>query len=600
MGWGLYNLRMPLSAGSTLINKKYTVNQHLGSGGFADVYLATHNDLGYQRAIKVLNPANAGLGTQDAAEWERRFLLEAKLGNAIDNPHVVKVFDFERADDEFFLVMEYCSGGSLKERLYPDGSPQPLSEADTIVLAQQLCAGLAAIHTKGAVHRDVKPSNILFAADGTAKIADLGLAQESMGQSQPSGSLALAHPGTPEYMSPEQEQTTAYLTAASDAYSLGCVLFECLTGKLYKTVKGDVVSDFVTVSPALDSLIERLLEPHVAQRKADDSDFHKRFRKIAFVMAALDDLNTAEQELKKAALDAEKARQAKLAAEKEAAARAEQQAREQAEQARRAEKQRQQRAAAKKAEQERLALAAEQERQRKAAVEKARRANPAGIEWVDIPAGDFLYGDNKETRTIERAYKIGKTPVTNAQYKKFIDAHPKQPVPEHWDSNKRTFRTGHANKPVVYVSWEDAQLFCKWANCRLPSELEWKKAARGTDGRKYPWGNEPPKKEKSGLFRTQQGHCNFHRGSDFKNGDILTNVGYFTPKGDSPYGCQDIAGNVWDWCEDWVDNQKRYRVLRGGSWRNYETLVRCARRSRSTPTSRSDYVGFRVALLLNF
>ena len=115
----------------------------------------------------------------------------------------------------------------------------------------------------------------------------------------------------------------------------------------------------------------------------------------------------------------------------------------------------------------------------------------------------------------------------------------KRRLPAHWREGK--IPQGKDHHPVVNVSWEDARSFCQWANqvtgqalC-LPTEAEWEKAARGTDGQIYPWGNQPPEDKL----------CNFGM-------NILdtTSVGSYSPQGDSPYGCADMAGNVWEWCDD--------------------------------------------------
>ena len=159
---------------------------------------------------------------------------------------------------------------------------------------------------------------------------------------------------------------------------------------------------------------------------------------------------------------------------------------------------------------------------------------------VTIPAGEFLMGSNKKKGILvddsERpqhklylpAYRIACTPVTNAQYKRFIQATNYEP-PEHWE--KGSIPHGKKDHPVVYVSWQDAQAFCRWAGVRLPTEAEWEKAARGTDGRIYPWGNQKP----------DNALCN----CAFKASDT-TPVGAY-PKGASPFGVLDMAGNVWEW-----------------------------------------------------
>jgi formylglycine-generating enzyme required for sulfatase activity len=277
----------------------------------------------------------------------------------------------------------------------------------------------------------------------------------------------------------------------------------------------------------------------------------------------------AEQERQRIA--AEQARQAAARAEEE---KRRQEAAEQ-ERQRIAAEQARQAAAARAAEERRRREAAEQERQR-AAAGSARRQQTAptwqqiGIELVQIPTGEFLYGDDKR-RVYLPEYWIAKTPVTNRQYKAFVDA-TRHRTPPHWKSGK--IPVGKEDHPIVYVSWHDAAAFCQWAGVALPSEQQWEKAARGTDGRKYPWGAAEPDKHR----------CNFNR-----------DVGDTTPVGKYPAGANglfDMAGNVWEWCADWYEQGGR--VMRGGSWLVSARWVRCAYRDWSNPGSRYDSVGFRV------
>lgn len=227
-------------------------------------------------------------------------------------------------------------------------------------------------------------------------------------------------------------------------------------------------------------------------------------------------------------------------------------------------------------------------------------------EMVLIPAGEFLMGsdpsvdrdaqdrDAQDNEQPQHAlylpdYHLAKTPVTNAQYAAFVQATFRQPTPG-----------GEEDHPVVNVSWHDAIAYCKWLAevtgkpYRLPSEAKWEKGARGTDGRIYPWGN-----------RWDARKCNTREGGR----DDTTPVGAY-PQGASPYGLLDMAGNVWEWCQDWFseDYYQRspsenppgpgegiLRVLRGGSWRNDQHGARCACRGRDGPGYRSNYIGFRVA-----
>ena len=133
-----------------------------------------------------------------------------------------------------------------------------------------------------------------------------------------------------------------------------------------------------------------------------------------------------------------------------------------------------------------------------------------GIEMIHIPAGDFLYGEDKQVVYLDEFW-IARTPVTNRQYEAFVNATDYE-RPQHWDG--RAVHPSIANHPVVYVSWDDAQAFCEWAGTFLPTERQWEKAARGTDGRTYPWGEDEPTDKL----------CNFckQRGRDDARGPILT------------------------------------------------------------------------------
>jgi formylglycine-generating enzyme required for sulfatase activity len=246
-------------------------------------------------------------------------------------------------------------------------------------------------------------------------------------------------------------------------------------------------------------------------------------------------------------------------------------------------------------------------------------------ETVLVPAGPFPMGsteDNRQADNNERpqhqvvldAFRIGRYPVTNAQYAGFIErkGYEKQ---DYWTKDGWVWREGESitqpgywedprwnqpDHPVVGISWYEAVAYCRWLSqatgqeFRLPTEAEWEKAARGEHGREWPWGNEFDLQKantlETGLQRT-------------------TPVGQYSPACDSPYGAADMAGNVWEWCQDWFagDYYQRspsenppgpkkgvIRVLRGGSWYNNVDIARCACRGGSYPDSRRDYLGFRV------
>lgn len=268
---------MQLQPGQTILGGKYRVERLLGRGAFGEVYLATHLELNVPRAVKVLHRDTPGVGSTEFGAYRGRFQLEAQVGARLDHRHVVRVYDFEEADGALYLVMAYCPGGSLKDHLAHNRETRqlmPVEEARHI--ATDLAHGLAAIHALEIVHRDLKPSNVLFDADGGAQVGDLGLAQVPGASLR--GSLlsvpAPDHPGTPEYMSPEQETTKSRLRPPSDVYALGAILFEMLTGQLYNNVRpGTRVRSLRAETPAwLDDLIAGMLAQKPEDRPWDGAE----------------------------------------------------------------------------------------------------------------------------------------------------------------------------------------------------------------------------------------------------------------------------------------------------------------------------------------
>lgn len=227
---------MSYTQGVIILNK-YRIEELIGCGAFAEVYCATHLALNAPRAIKILRKDAPGLGSTEYSNIQARFQLEAQLGARLDHPNIIRVYDFEQDGETLILVMEYAQGGSLAERLASArDSDEQIPIDETIRIALDVAKGLSAIHALDAVHRDLKPSNILFDKSVYARVADVGLAQIPGGPSMRSQlSTGTPHPGTPGYMSPEQERISNYLPPASDVYALGLVLFETLTGRVYRS-----------------------------------------------------------------------------------------------------------------------------------------------------------------------------------------------------------------------------------------------------------------------------------------------------------------------------------------------------------------------------
>ena len=219
---------------------------------------------------------------------------------------------------------------------------------------------------------------------------------------------------------------------------------------------------------------------------------------------------------------------------------------------------------------------------------------------VLVPAGEFIMGSwtgDADERPVRRvyldAYFFDKDQLTVGEYAKFLDATSHGAPPE-WNIMSRTM---HRNRPVVNVDWADAAAYCTWAGKRQPTEAEWEKAARGTDGRVYPWGNDSP----SSL------HANYGK---YGTNDLeaLSPVGSLE-KGKSFYGVYDMAGNVWEWVSDWYDTDYYtssppqnpeglptggFKVIRGGAWNSSAKNLRSSDRYWDPPSFRSLYLpGFR-------
>jgi formylglycine-generating enzyme required for sulfatase activity len=223
---------------------------------------------------------------------------------------------------------------------------------------------------------------------------------------------------------------------------------------------------------------------------------------------------------------------------------------------------------------------------------------PEGKFWMGSKPGEGVDGERPHHKVLVSRFLIDKYPVTNQQFEEFTQASGYKTEAER-AGDETTWRSYYSfeteRHPVVMVTWDDAQVYCKWAGKRLPTEAEWEKAARGEDGRLYPWGSAKPDKSRANFGGG-------HRGP--------TPVGEF-PSGASPYGVLDMAGNVWEWCSDWYaggyykqspaedpkgPSSGSLRVVRGGSWLKVAKDVRCAYRHWSVPSYRFDYVGFRCAV----
>ena len=229
----------------------------------------------------------------------------------------------------------------------------------------------------------------------------------------------------------------------------------------------------------------------------------------------------------------------------------------------------------------------------------AKKKHYSNKDMAFVHGGPFIMGSNDwwpksqpEHKVTISGFYMDKYEVTNRKYRAFVTATGRKP-PDNWTGGN--IPAGKEDHPVVFVSWRDAEAFCKWEGKRLPKETEWEKAARGADGRTFPWGN---KFDKNKANTPQYGHGDTMPAGSFENGK-------------SPYGIYDLAGNAWEWVDDWFkpypgnthpdeNYGEKYKVLRGGSWYDC-TYYKCGisapayNRIFFNPDTRNNNFGFRCA-----
>jgi serine/threonine protein kinase len=468
------------------------------------------------------------------AEIRRRFAREARLMRSLIHPNIVSVYDFIQEDGFLAIVMEHVSGPTLAQEISRWDGQMPYTEIRSIM--SSMLGAIAEAHRRGVVHRDIKPDNVLLRIDQeqpSPKVVDFGVAKILEGTTY---TVTGAMLGTCRYMAPEQVEKPDLLSYPADIYSLGVTLFEMITGRC----PFDYDSHFA------------LMMAHVRETPVSPASFRSEVPK------GLADLTL--QALAKRAED-----RPRDCAEFH----------------------------------ERLsdALTGYETSPSKPPADAPRVVRDAdGGEMVLIPGGFFGMGQERRQVYLD-AYYIDRLPVTNRQFARFLEVTGYRPSHAEFLSHFPDGRLppGLMSHPAVHVSWLDASAYANWAGKHLPSEAQWEKAARGTDGRKYPWGKSAPDGTRANYGLSRRG---------------TVPVGSF-PAGASPYGVQDLAGNVWEWCQD-VDSQDFYahgpshnpcnqgdvsgrgrRVVRGGSFMYDAHSVRTFSRSSFEPHVGSQGIGFR-------
>ena len=555
---------MSLAIGQILQNR-YRILRLLGQGGMAAVYLAEDTRLGRRCAVKE-NVPDPAASPQTLAQMRQQFQVEARTLATLDHPNLPKVYDCFSEGGNEYMVMEYVEGEDLASALQRHGGPLP--EKPVLIWADQVLDALEYLHSqqpRPVIHRDIKPDNILLTPQGKVKLVDFGLVK-LLNPSDPRTATSMKGMGTLGYAPLEQYGSGAgHTDARSDIYSLGATLYHLLTNVAPPEVTQRILDPTKLVpprqhntalSPATEAAVLKAIEIHPDQRWQMAAEMRQALAAARLPVISVSAVPTVPQPQPPPVTF-------------------------------------------------RPAIAPP------APVAAPLVRSPIAFEWVMIPAGEFLmgsdpkrdgdaYGDEQpQHRVYLVGYQMARVPVTNAQYKAFVDA-TGHGAPHHWQRGR--IPAGEADHPVLYVSWYDAQAFCRWAGVRLPTEAEWEKAARGTDrrkypwrgtdGRKYPWGDSAPN-----CSKAQYSGC----------GGTTVPVGS-KPAGASPYGVLDMAGNVWEWCQDWYDedyyavspprdpqgpDSRDARVVRGGSWSSDEVNLRAAFRRGGGPDNRYNNIGFR-------
>jgi len=424
---------------------KYELQKYLG-GGMSEVYQARDTVLGRTVAVKLL--------TQQASanhDTRARFLLEARVSSVIQHENIITAYDYGEQDGMPFLVLEFLTGRTLKELI---ASGEDLLLRRRVSIAIQLARALAHVHTLNMIHRDVKPDNVHVDAQFRVKLMDFGIVK--------TGEVTLTQAGyalgTPHYVAPEVIMGRP-VTPQNDVYSFGVVLFELLTGQ--RAIQAEsaeqifyrILHDDIPFAPMAEKQVPEELQQIV--RSATARDPRDRTPVMADVALQLEAWLEAQptQERSVCATAAPPIRRQRVPNRWIAASAA-----------------------------VALLLATGVAYFLLSAQQAVARIDDDLGEMAFVSDGPFRHGPDKTPLTLSGFY-IDVTEVRNEDYEQFCQA-TGRPLPP-------GFERGKPGYPVVNVTIDDARAFAAWAGKRLPTEKEWQKAARGADGRSYPWGDTP-------------------------------------------------------------------------------------------------------------
>lgn len=562
--------------GKTIRN--YHIIEELGQGSLGIVYLAEHKVLSSKYTVKELYPNLA-----KNEHYRDRFVKIAQAQAMLKHPNIVKVLDFIAEDGQYFLISEYIDGPSLEN--YLKLRKNRICFDEIITAMEGPLEALNYIHSKGIIHRNIKPSNIIFDSSMKGYLTDLCSAKV-LGDRSTRVSINIS---SPFYISPEMSLNND-VDHRSDIYSIGCVLYEMATGK--PPYEGEtnfqIYQKHQSEPIPLRDLYDTSLPQHFIDliEKALEKNPDNRLSGCGEMLEILKSQNAKKHSTKKM------------------------------------------KEVSQKKSQESQQLSVEEENSTQSdevqhpfrIVKKGKGLciitvilvlifilcfvlkNNKGKtlkEMADIPAGCFKMGANKGSGDHDEypnhqvrisAFKIDKCEVTNEEYRKCVEASVCRALKVKSSTTRTSYysNSSYDSYPVIYVSWNDAKRYCEWAGKRLPTEAEWEYAARGgIDSQIFPWGDEADKSK-----------ANY-------NSNDTAEVGSYNP---NSYELYDMSGNVWEWVNDWYDedyykNSPSFdpkgpsdgidKVVRGGGWYGKSINIRSANRLNFPPETKSFHIGFR-------
>jgi formylglycine-generating enzyme required for sulfatase activity len=631
---------MPLNTGK-ILNNRYRIVKLLGQGGFGAVYRAWDINFEMPCALKE--------NTESSPEARRQFMREAQILRNLRHPNLPLVVDtFTLPGEGQYLVMDYVEGEDLQTLLNRNGGPLP--EGQVLGWMRQVCDALTYLHSQNpqVIHRDIKPANIKITPEGKAILVDFGIAKANDPKAATTMGARAVTPG----FSPNEQYGQGRTDERSDIYALGATLYNMLTGVVpiesVQRTTGAVLPTPRSLNPAITPNTEQAI------LKALEVISTQRWQSAAELKAALEPAlitSAPSLQISPAVSDATMPLEPVSVPRPPVSV-----PRQPASVPRQPTRRRSltwvwllgglallallsiggiflASNASRRATQTALAVIEPSRTPRPSVILTDTPAPPTatdtplptitetpppptatltpttvpttlssidGMPLLFVPAGEFLMGatdsdpeaypNEKPQHTVFLdSYWIDRNEVTNALYKKCVQV---GVCPQPFDT-RFYFNSKYANYPVIFVSWDNANTYCTWAGRKLPTEAQWEKAARGTDGRTYPWG------EGLSCDKANYTKC---------VGDAVE-VGSY-PLGASPYGALDMAGNVWEWVADWYSEtyysvsppsnpqnteDTHFRPLRGGSFYNDPRDMRVASRSRVDNNYHDGTIGFRCA-----